>query len=113
MTDDGITRDANGYAYDDYPASRLARAQKVLNEDWPYRDDKGRHARGIGDEPADAQHPITVRLVFEDDGEVFLPGTAVRWTRRPRDQAHVYAAVSDPRLPSFCVWVRAGDVTRR
>jgi hypothetical protein len=82
------------------------KSQRVQNESWPLRDDKGQHARGINDQP----HPIdvTVRVVLEHDGEVFLPGQAVRWNR-----SHVYVTVSDERVPQQAVWVLARDVRRR
>lgn len=106
---DDIRRDANGYDYEGYPASRLAREQKIANESWPLRDKTGRrHAEGIDDQPADNQRPCWVRLVFDVDGEVELPGRAVRWNR-----SHVYISVSDPRVPNMAVWVRAGDCRRR
>lgn len=81
--------------------------QNIDNEDWPYRDDKGRHARGINDRPIEQQRPVTVRLVFERDGEVFLPGRASRWTA-----THVYVIVNDPRVRRMAVWVKAEDVRR-
>jgi hypothetical protein len=104
---DGVDRDANGYAYKDGITSRVAREQKVLNESWPFRDSKGRHARGIDDQPVTNQRPCLVRLELEHDGEVILPGRAVRW-----NQSHVYVVVNDQRVPRQAVWVLARDVRR-
>lgn len=90
------------------PVTHVSREQKILNTSWPLRDKDGQHARGIDDQPADNQRPCWVRLVFDVDGEVELPGRARRW-----NQSHVYVSVSDPRVPNMAVWVRAGDVRRR
>jgi hypothetical protein len=102
---DGINRDANGYAYKDGITSRIAREQKVLNESWPFKDAKGRHARGIDDQPAGNQRACLVRVELEQDGEVILPGRATRW-----NSSHVYVIVNDQRVPRQAVWVRAHDV---
>ncbi|MET0887742.1 MAG: hypothetical protein ABWX92_14980, partial [Mycetocola sp.] len=110
---DGIDRDANGYAYRDGITSRVASEQKVLNESWPFRDSKGRHARGIDDRPAKDQRLVTVRLVLKSDGEVFLPGRATRWTDLPADRAHVFVVVDDPRVRRGMVCVRFRDVRPR
>lgn len=79
--------------------------QKVLNEAWPLTDPTGRpHARGIPDrDPI----PVTVRVVFQDDGETWLTGLADRWHGQ-----HVHVSVGDPRLQVPGVWVLAGDVRR-
>lgn len=109
---DGIDRDANGYAYADGITSRVGRHQDVLNRSWPLRDADGFHARGINP----AQHPdgtpwtidITARVELKDDGVVFLPGRAERWTK-----THVYVVVDDARVPWGFVWLQARDVQRR
>lgn len=88
--------------------------QDVENEDWPYRDKNGaRHANGINDRAAKDQRLVTVRLVLKNDGEVFLPGRATRWTDMPADRAHVFVIVDDPRVRRGMVWVRFGDVRMR
>lgn len=46
--------------------------------------------------------------VFEHDGKTWLDGRATRWNR-----SHVCVYVTDPRLSSPYLWVRAGDVKRR
>lgn len=80
--------------------------QDVLNETWPLVDDKGkRHARGI---PNREPIPVTVRVVFESDGETWLDGDADRWHGRC-----VHVSVIDPRLRVNGVWVDAADVKRR
>lgn len=90
------------------PITATSREQKVLNESWPLRDTQGLHARGIDDQPADNQRLVWVRIEFETDGEVELPGRATRWNR-----SHVYVITDDPRVPRGQVWVRARDVRRR
>lgn len=79
--------------------------QRVLNESWPLRDEKGPHARGIKDR---TPIPVRVRVVFEHDGEQWLDGQATRWHGRS-----VRVAVHDTRLIVPGVWVDAADVTRR
>lgn len=102
MPDDReIIRDANGYDYESYPSSRLARQQKVLNESWPDG------VRYIDDQPYEKQLSVLVRLVFEGDGEDFLPGLATRWTR-----THVHVIVDDPRVQNHRVWLLAEEVKR-
>jgi len=110
--EDGISRDANGYAYDRGITSEIARHQRVLNQSWPQQDAKGFHARGI----RPARHDdgslwtidVLVRLDLSVDGEVIIEGRAERWTA-----THVYVVVNDPRVPGRQVWVRAQDVKRR
>lgn len=104
---DEIRRDANGYAYRDYPSSRAELFQKVLNESWPLHDGKTFHARGIDDQPVERRMGVLVRLVFENDGEDFLPATATRWTK-----THVFVVVNDPRVQNGQVWVKAEEVRR-
>lgn len=102
---DEIHRDANGYDYSKYPAERSKKAQRVANESWPMQDAKGKHARGINDQPVDNQRQVLVRLELADDGEVVLPGRATRWNR-----SHVFCVVDDPRVPNQMIWLRARDV---
>lgn len=104
---DEIRRDANGYDYAQGITSRVNRHQDVLNESWPMRDAKGFHARGIDDQPIERQMGVLVRLVFENDGEDFLPATATRWTK-----THVFVVVNDPRVQRGQVWVKAEDARR-
>lgn len=90
------------------PVTRDSLWQNIENISWPYRDKDGkRHARGINDRPIEQQRPVTVRLVFEHDGEVFIPGRASRWTA-----THVCVIVNDPRVRRMAVWVKAEDVRR-
>lgn len=80
--------------------------QHVLNESWPFHDARGNgHAHGIDDRPG---IDVTVRVVWETDGEEWLDGHAVRWHRQ-----HVCVSVADNRSLTPVVWVRAGDVRRR
>jgi hypothetical protein len=59
-------------------------------------------------------HPgieVTARIVWEDDGEEYMPGVATRW-----DAEHVYVALwrnSDKRLMTQGAWLRPADVRRR
>lgn len=76
--------------------------RQVLNEHWPddprdYRE----HWPGI---------PVRARVVFADDGEVWLSGVAKRW-----DGGHVYVYVDpyDPRLNGNGVWLKPEDVYRQ
>jgi len=78
-----------GDAYGGPPPRR--QWQRVLNTSWPLRDDKSQpHARGI----KDAEHPIavTVRIIWEVDGEEWIDGTATRWHGRS-----VFVRVDDAR----------------
>lgn len=53
--------------------------------------------------------PVTVRIVWEGDGEEYVEGTARRW-----DDGHVYVEVRDQRrLQGNGVWVKPQDVYRR
>lgn len=60
----------------------------------------------------DVPGPIDVRarVVFADDGEVWLPGRALEWTAEL-----VRVEVHDPRhrLRPAVAWLPAGDVRRR
>lgn len=103
-------RDANGYLYSEYPAVRARGRQKVKNEAWPQRKDGIGQAVGkeFEDKPHDQQVDVQVRAVFEDDGETWLDGRAIRWNR-----AYVCVYVTDARLSSPYLWVRAKDIRRR
>lgn len=81
------------------PEPSYGRWQRVLNESWPP------NPRDIKNRPAIA---VTVRIVFERDGEQLLEAQAVRWTGR-----HVYCEVHDARLQATGAWVDAADVVRR
>lgn len=106
---DKIPDRGSGHYENGKPVTSTSRNQKIENESWPMRDKTGRrHAEGINDQPADNQRPCWVRLVFEVDGEVELPGRATRWNRE-----FVYVSVDDARVANMAVWVRAGDCRRR
>lgn len=88
-----------GDAYGYTAGPPAARWQAILNASWPD------NPRGLPHhEPID----VTARIVFEDDGEVWLDGTADRWVGQ-----HVCVELDDPRLQVRYVWVDAGDVRRR
>lgn len=77
--------------------------QAVTNKHWPSPE----LARTLRDVPADRQIKVVARVVFEDDGEQLLDGTAVRWTRN-----HVCVWLNDPRLQVAYVWLAPTDVRR-
>ena len=84
-----------------------SRWQAVTNESWPLRDRNGQgHARGIHDR--DDPIAVDVRIVWSEDGEEWVAGRAVRWTR-----THVCVSVGDSRLQVPYVWVLAREVRRR
>lgn len=74
--------------------------QKILNQDWPA------NARVIRDQAQPI--PVRARIVWERDGEEWIEGRAVRWTR-----SHVFVAFGDERWQVLGVWLRPGDVRRR
>jgi len=90
------------------PFGEPGQRQRVLNVAWPYQDANGRlHAEGIRDRAESID--VDVRVVFEDDGEVWLPGRAQRWT-----STHVWVTgLVDERLHQRFVWVLIVDVRRR
>ena len=51
---------------------------------------------------------VTVRVVWENDGEELVETVAMSWTGRD-----VYVRVSDTRYQLRAVWLDADDVTRR
>jgi hypothetical protein len=81
-----------------------------MNEAWPFRDSDGPHARGIIDKPADEQVDVVARVVFQDAGETYLPGRAIRWTD---NHTHACVSISDPRIRTGLVWLRIEDTRPR
>jgi len=77
--------------------------QRVTNTSWPPLG----IARTLRDFPSEHQVDVVARIVFEDDGEQFLPGRATRWTR-----SHVCVLIVDPRLQVAYNWLAASDVRR-
>lgn len=78
--------------------------QDVSNEHWPPLG----VARSLRQVPAEQQIEVTGRVVFAVDGEEWLPGTAVRWTRQ-----NVCVRFGDPRLQVGYLWLAPADVRRR
>ena len=78
--------------------------QKVQNENWPALE----VAKRLKDVPAAQAIDVVARIVFETDGEQYLHGRAVRWTRD-----HVCVSISDRRLQVSYVWLNPADVRRR
>lgn len=106
---DPDARDANGYLYSGYPSERAKTYQKLLNESWPEHYPNGAgHARNVKTQPNDKRIPVTVRIVWECDGEEFREGVADRWTA-----THVHVSLGDQRLQVPGIWVLAADVRRR
>jgi len=56
---------------------------------------------------APAPIAVIIRIVWELDGEMWLPGLATRWTRQI-----VYVEIDDARKRTTGIWVDAGDVRR-
>ncbi len=73
--------------------------QRALNERFPP------HARRLVDRP----HPIRgrARVVWERDGEVWVPGVAIRW-----DRHHVLVRINDARCSTAGVWLPPTDFRR-
>ena len=89
------------------PRAVKGTTQKVLNESWPFRDSNGdRHARGLDDKPANEQVDVVVRVEFDQDGETYLAGRAIRWTD---NNTHACVVVNDPHLLTGHLWVRTRD----
>jgi hypothetical protein len=80
-------------------ASPMERWQRVLNERFPP------HARRL----ADRSDPIRgqARVVWERDGEQWVPGVAIRW-----DRQHVLVQLNDLRCTSIGVWLPPTDFRR-
>lgn len=74
--------------------------QKILNQEFPA------NARQLKDQPNPIK--VTVRIVWEHDGEEWIEGTAIRW-----DRTHVLVSFGDRRNPTIGAWVRPADVRRR
>jgi hypothetical protein len=74
--------------------------QRVSNERWPAK------PRGFRDRPGIR---VRARIMWERDGEEWLPGTAVRWNAR-----HVFVLVQESRgrLRGQGVWLAPADVRR-
>jgi hypothetical protein len=75
--------------------------QEILNEDMP----EHVHVR-----PSPERIKVMARLVWEHDGEQWMPAEAARWI-----STHVLVtwAEPDPRKPASLAWLRAEDVMRR
>lgn len=96
-----VLRDpARRAAYDRRRAQRLH--QQVLNEHWPPSDKARRMSHGR--DPID----VRARLVFARDGETWLNGRAVAWTR-----SLIKVYVPDDRLQVKRVWLLPADVRVR
>ena len=74
--------------------------QRALNERFPP------HARRIRDRP----DPIRgeARIVWERDGEEWVPGTAIRW-----DRDHVLVRLGDRRCSTIGLWLPPQDFRKR
>ncbi len=73
--------------------------RRVLNTHWPRAPLAFRtHRPGIA---------VTVRIVWDRDGEQYMRASAVRWSRE-----HVYVEFVDQRLDGNGVWVKPEDVYR-
>ena len=73
--------------------------QRALNERFPP------HARRLADRP----EPIRglARVVWERDGEAWVPGVAIRW-----DRQHVLVRINDARSSTAGVWLPPTDFRR-
>jgi hypothetical protein len=76
----------------------VLRRRAVLNMHWPRKPASFKDHDPI---------PVTVRVVWAQDGEEYLPGEAVRW-----DADHVYVRIDDARCGGNGVWVKPADVYR-
>lgn len=52
--------------------------------------------------------PVRARVIWDEFGEEFVEGQAVRW-----DSTHVYVEIDDRRLTTNGVWLKPSDVYRR
>lgn len=75
------------------------RWQTATNQKWPA------NAREIRDQPQAIA--VTARIVWADDGEEWVDGRAIRWTRH-----HVLVAIDDPRCQTIGFWLAPQDVKR-
>jgi hypothetical protein len=80
--------------------AHVQKRRKVLNEHWPASPTLLR--------TRDRSIPVRVRVVWEEYGEEFIDGSAMRW-----DADHVYVEIIDGRLATNGVWVKPSDVYRR
>lgn len=90
------------YTTDGFERDRPA-PQRVLNESWPAPE----VARKLRDVEVWRQIEVNARVVLENDGPEWLPGTAVRWTRQ-----HVCVLLPERRLLVPYVWLNPSDVRR-
>jgi hypothetical protein len=70
--------------------------QRVLNARFPP------HARRLEDRPEPVRGEA--RVLWERDGEEWVPGTAIRW-----DRDHVLVRVGDRRVSAIGVWLAPQD----
>lgn len=77
------------------------RSQAILNAYWP----PPAVSRRLVDH---AWIEVMVRVVWEVDGEEWVPGTATKWWR-----THVFVKIGDRRLLPQGTWLAARDVRRR
>lgn len=82
------------------PLHRLSSVQKVRNVEWP----PDRIARFV---PRHRRVPVEARVEFDADGEVWLPGSAIRWIRPV-----VFVQIDDRRIEGAGLWLPARDVRR-
>ncbi|AYY14173.1 hypothetical protein EF847_17185 [Actinobacteria bacterium YIM 96077] len=73
--------------------------QEVLNSHWP--------TDPLAFKVREPSIPVRVRLVWEHDGETFVPGWATKW-----NASHVYVAIDDHRTDLDGIWVKPADVYR-
>ena len=73
--------------------------QKVLNARFPAR------ARELADRPGPVRGEA--RIVWERDGEEWVPATAIRW-----DRQHVLVRINDARSSTAGVWLPPTDFRR-
>jgi hypothetical protein len=76
--------------------------QRILNEEIPEVD--------FPNKPAQERINVMARLVWEHDGEQWMPAVATRWNR-----THVLVSWTepDPRKAASMAWLRVQDVQRR
>lgn len=77
--------------------------QDVTNSYWP----PGDAARRTQAVEASRQIAVEARIVWKQDGEQWVPATAIAWWRD-----HVKLHCDDPRLLVPYVWLAAADVRR-
>jgi hypothetical protein len=73
--------------------------QKVLNARFPAR------PRGLADRPDPVRGEA--RIVWERDGEEWVPATAIRW-----DRQHVLVRIGDRRCSALGTWLAPDDFRR-